>query len=69
MPDTEVVGYASFGGSSIQSIFQRSIKGGMFPCGLIEIKSDLDGPSFYDLIVHLVPGHHRGYLCEPMEDV
>lgn len=69
MPDTEVVGYASFGSSATQSIFQRSIKGGMFPCGLIEIKSDLDGPSFYDIIVHLVPGHHRGYLCEPMEDV
>ncbi len=69
MPDTEVVGYASFGSSATQSVFQRSIKGGMFPCGLIEIKSDLNGPSFYDIIVHLVPGHHRGYLCEPMEDV
>jgi hypothetical protein len=69
---TEVVGYASFGvssGANAQSVFQRSIKGGMFPCGLIEIKSDLTGPSYYDLIVHLVPGHHRGYLCQPMEEV
>jgi len=69
---TEVVGYASFGtsvGSTGSITLQRSIKGGMFPCGLIEVKSDLSGPSFYDLIVHLVPGHHRGYLCEPMEDV
>ena len=66
---TEVVGYASFGSSSTQSVFQRSIKGGMFPCGLIEVKAELDGPSFFDIIVHLVPGTHRGYLCEPMEDV
>lgn len=68
---TEVVGYASFGGQAATGSItsQRSIKGGMFPCGLIEIKSNLTGPSFYDLIVHLVPGHHRGYLCEPMEDV
>ena len=65
----EVVGYASFGSSTTQSVFQRSIKGGMFPCGLIEVKSNLDGPTFYDIIVHLVPGTHRGYLCEKMEDV
>lgn len=70
LPAGEVVGYASFGATpttgSITS--QRSIKGGMFPCGLIEIKSDLVGPTFYDIIVHLVPGNHRGYLCEPMGD-
>ena len=73
MPGTEVVGYASIGGqSSTGSITaQRSIKGGMFPCGLIEVKSNLPGlaAAHYDLIVHLVPGHHRGYLCEPMQDV
>ena len=69
---TEVVGYASFGasvGATGSITLQRSIKGGMFPCGLIEVKSDLTGPTFYDIIVHLVPGNHRGYLCEPMEDV
>lgn len=72
MPGTEVVGYASFGtsvGSTGSVTLQRSVKGGMFPCGLIEVKSNLTGPAFYDIIVHLVPGHHRGYLCEPMEDV
>ena len=71
LPSGEVVGYASFGATPVTGSItsQRSIKGGMFPCGLIEIKSDLTGPSFYDVIVHLVPGNHRGYLCEPMEDV
>ncbi len=73
MPGTEVVGYAVIGGSSTTGSVtsQRSIKGGMFPCGLIEVKSNLPGlsVSHYDLIVHLVPGNHRGYLCEPMEEV
>jgi hypothetical protein len=72
LPGTEVVGYASFGvsvGATGSVTNQRSIKGGMFPCGLVEINSNLTGPAFYDIIVHLVPGHHRGYLCEPMEDV
>lgn len=72
LPGTEVVGYASFGataGATGSITAQRSIKGGNFPCGLLEIKSDLTGPTFYDVIVHLVPGHHRGYLCQPMEDV
>lgn len=66
----EVVGYGTFstagGGGSITA--QRSIKGGMFPCGLIAINSALPGITFYDIIVHLVPGNHRGYLCEPMGD-
>lgn len=72
LPDTEVVGYAvvsnSGGDNSITA--QRSIKGGLFPCGLIEITSAIPGAiSAYDLIVHLVPGSHRGYMCESMEDV
>ncbi len=73
MPSTEVVGYAIIGGQSATGSItaQRSIKGGMFPCGLVEVKSNLPGltTSHYDLIVHLVPGNHRGYLCEPMQDV
>ncbi len=73
LPGTEVVGYAIIGGQSATGSItaQRSIKGGMFPCGLVEVKSNLPGlaASHYDLIVHLVPGEHRGYLCEPMQDV
>ena len=69
----EVVGYASIGGSSATGSItaQRSIKGGMFPCGLIEVKSNLPGleAGFYDIIVHLVPGPHRGYMCAPMEEM
>jgi len=71
LPSTEVVGYGVFNSpaGAVGSITaQRTIKGGNFPCGLIEIKSALPGITFYDIIVHLVPGTHRGYLAEPMED-
>jgi hypothetical protein len=50
------------------------IKGGMFPCGLVRfdvvnqnlvLNSDIS----FVLQVDLVPGNHRGYLCEPMTDM
>ncbi len=43
-------------------------RGGQFPCGLIRIQYDStleDGI----LQIHLVPGHHRGYLAEPMQEM
>jgi hypothetical protein len=46
-------------------------KGGMFPCGLICLElSTTDGivPEVF-LQVDLVPGNHRGYLCEPMTEM
>lgn len=49
------------------------IKGGNFPCGLIrmDITSDLESDNSYNLVleVDLVPGNHRGYLCEPMTEM
>ncbi len=47
------------------------MKGGMFPCGLIQIGHNLSAPSEGDVLfqVDLVPGSHRGYLCEPMTDM
>ena len=43
-------------------------KGGTFPCGLIQLNY---APEMAQSIlqVHLVPGNHRGYLCEPMTDM
>jgi len=43
-------------------------KGGTFPCGLIQLNY---APEMTQSIlqVHLVPGNHRGYLCEPMTDM
>lgn len=45
-----------------------SMKGGNFPCGLIRIASTIDTPGTI-LQVNLVPGNHRGYLCEPMTEM
>jgi hypothetical protein len=44
-----------------------NVNGFMAPCGLIKISS---GPeAILDVQVHLVPGNHRGYLAEPMQDM
>ena len=45
------------------------LKGGNFPCGLIEFWfSGYKGTSV-TLQIDLVPGQHRGYLAEPMTDM
>ena len=47
---------------------QTQVAGSSFPCGLIQIDTTaLDGP--VQFIVHLVPGDHRGYLAEPMQEM
>ena len=46
------------------------VKGGMFPCGLIRI--DHTAPEVTGNLaiqIDLVPGNHRGYLCEPMTEM
>ena len=47
------------------------IKGGNFPCGLIKISGVNLGSESVGLTLQLdlVPGNHRGYLCEPMTEM
>jgi len=48
------------------------LKGGNFPCGLIEIGHLITGGTpgdEFNLLIDLVPGNHRGYLCEPMTEM
>jgi hypothetical protein len=48
------------------------IKGGLFPCGLVRVDVQNTSPDTsmgVNLLIELVPGHHRGYLCEPMTDM
>jgi hypothetical protein len=48
------------------------IKGGMFPCGLIGlnlVNNDEDSGLLHTFTIDLVPGSHRGYLCEPMTEM
>jgi hypothetical protein len=45
------------------------VKGGMFPCGLIAFDWAPSEDASLIIQVDLVPGTHRGYLCEPMTDM
>ncbi|AXH78811.1 MAG: hypothetical protein [Circular genetic element sp.] len=50
------------------------MKGGMFPCGLIRLdlvnQNRVLGQDInFTFSIDLVPGHHRGYLCEPMTEM
>jgi hypothetical protein len=50
------------------------LKGGNFPCGLIKFgltDSSPVGPGVarFTILVDLIPGSHRGYLCEPMTEM
>ena len=44
------------------------LKGGNFPCGLIRFDVIADVATV-QLQIDLVPGNHRGYLCEPMTEM
>lgn len=44
-----------------------TMSGGMFPCGLVKFENQVD--SKVNVLVHLVPGHHRGYLADKMQDM
>ncbi len=48
-----------------------SIRGTNFPCGLIAIGHNLTAPVEGGVILEvlLIPGTHRGYLAEPMQDM
>ncbi len=47
------------------------LKGGNFPCGLIrfDFSNSSDTTSNIAIQIDLVPGDHRGYLCEPMTEM
>ena len=46
------------------------LRGGNFPCGLIEFHfENYNSDSSVTMQIYLVPGQHRGYLCEPMTDM
>ena len=63
--DTELITSTTIGGTT-------RLKGGNFPCGLMRfdftnetLEDDL-APLIY---IDLIPGNHRGYLCEPMMEM
>lgn len=63
--DTEYITATTIGGTT-------RLKGGNFPCGLVKlqaINTNVEEDLAFTLYVDLVPGHHRGYLCESMVDM
>jgi hypothetical protein len=61
---------ASYGATTIGGTTR--LKGGNFPCGLIKITHSVTAESTshnIGLLIDLVPGNHRGYLCEPMTEM
>jgi len=56
---------------------EAHLRGGLFPCGLVRFDIINDEvatpPATANMAVYiglrLVPGNHRGYLCQPMQDM
>ncbi|MDA7518113.1 hypothetical protein N8511_04145 [Akkermansiaceae bacterium] len=68
-PNLEVHDFQLLSGTSIGGTTR--LKGGNFPAGLIEVSyfNDTIEEATISLLIDLVPGHHRGYLCEPMTEM
>ncbi len=47
----------------------RRLKGGMFPCGLIAVNWTPNESANLVIQIDLVPGSHRGYMCQPMTEM
>ena len=70
LPSLATHDMANYGGTTIGG--STYLKGGNFPCGLIRIDHSVNAESISHNVViqvDLVPGHHRGYLAEPMGDM
>ena len=65
LPGLQVVDAAYF--STAENSNKIYLKGDNFPCGLIRVFSNVAEP--IQMLVDLVPGTHRGYLCESMTEM
>lgn len=63
----DVAQLVSYSGTT--NVGTQTLKGGNFPCGLIRFDWTPEGSHNVVIQVNLIPGHHRGYLCEPMGDM
>ena len=66
--DSEYISATTVGGKT-------TFKGGNFPCGLVCFATSgiagasQQNPTIFNVQIDLVPGNHRGYLCEPMTEM
>jgi hypothetical protein len=62
-----------YGTSATTNVGIARIKGGNFPCGLLAIDwiPSADASTSANLLIQIdmIPGDHRGYLAEPMQDM
>lgn len=59
--------WVSLSGTTIGG--QSHIKGGNFPCGLVRLDWTPETTANFIIQLDLIPGNHRGYLCEPMREM
>jgi hypothetical protein len=61
--------YSQITNTSLSSTLR--LKGGNFPCGLIRynVSNTSESTMFITLMLDMVPGPHRGYLCESMTEM
>lgn len=59
--------YESLSGTTIGGMTR--VKGGNFPCGLIRFEWLPESTANILIQIDLIPGDHRGYLCEPMMEM
>ena len=65
LPALQVVDTAYF--STAENANKLYCKGDNFPCGLVRIFQNTGEQ--IQMLIDLVPGTHRGYLCEPMTEM
>ena len=69
-PTLELHDFDTITGTTIGGMTR--MKGGTFPCGLVRFEFENtsgDNNQPFAIQVDLVPGTHRGYLCEPMTEM
>ena len=72
LPALELHDEVGFTSTTVSS--KNVMRGNNFPCGLIKIENTVpdegagESAPIY-MQIHLVPGTHKGYLCEPMQDM
>jgi len=62
-PGLQTHGFCTFTSTTVSS--KNRIAGGMFQNGLMKFSNTSDGS--FSLLLHMVPGDHRGYLCGEMD--
>jgi hypothetical protein len=67
LPGLQIHDWESISGTTIGGITR--CKGGNFPCGLMRFDWSPETTANIVIQVDLIPGNHRGYLCEPMGDM